>query len=58
MGLCDVSNAEPLVCRRLEVLIEAPVRIDNECLSGGGTADDIAGLSQLGIKESLENHSD
>src|SRR3954462_39024 len=56
MGLGHVRNSESLVVRRLNIGIDVAVRIDDERLTAGRTADEVTGLGELGVVEALQKH--
>ncbi len=57
VGLGDMGDPEALRLSRADVPSDIPVRVDDERLTGGGAADEIARLGKLGIVEPFEEHA-
>ena len=57
VGFCDMSDSDPFRGGHPGVLLGVPVGIKDDRLAGLTASDEVAGLGQLRVVESFEDHS-
>src|SRR3982751_5473293 len=56
VGLGDVADPEMVFCSGPKILVDRSARADHQCFLARLTTHQVAGLGELGVEESFEDH--